>query len=70
MDGVTFVELILSNYPTLVSRLFIITSQKDSEHVHEIKEVGAKRFIRKPINEETFKHFIIPEIKKILHFTH
>jgi len=66
MDGVDFVELLLGNNPDLVSRLFIITSQKDSEHILEIKDIGAKRFIRKPINEETFNHFIIPEIKKIL----
>jgi len=69
MDGVAFVELLLRNYPTLVSRLFIITSQKDSEHFSEIKDVGAKRFIKKPINKESFNHFVIPEIKKILHFT-
>ena len=34
--------------------------------MEEIKGVGAKRFIKKPINEEHFKHFVLPEIHKIL----
>ena len=66
LDGISFADIILSENPKLVSRLFIVTSQKNTEHLEDMKEVGAKRFIRKPINDEHFKHFVIPEIKKIL----
>ncbi|MDB2563015.1 response regulator [Sulfurimonas sp.] len=66
LDGVTFVDMILRDDPKFVSKMFIVTSQKDTEHFEDIKGVGAKRFIKKPINEEYFKHFVIPEINKIL----
>lgn len=66
LDGVTFVDLILRKDPKLVSKLFIVTSKQAAQHLEEIKYVGAKRFIQKPINEEVFKHFVTPEIDKIL----
>lgn len=66
MDGISFVDLVLRHNPKLVSRLFIVTSQKRTEHMEEIKGVGAKRFIHKPINEEYFKHFVLAEINKII----
>ena len=66
VDGVTFTDTILRKDPLLVSKLFIVTSQKDGEHFEDIKNVGAKRFIQKPINEKYFKHFVTPEITKIL----
>ena len=68
IDGITFVDLLIRGNARIVSRLFIVTSQKNSDSFMEIKDVGAKRFIRKPINEDSFKHFVIPEIRKILHF--
>ena len=66
LDSVSFVDMILRDNPKFVSKMFIVTSQKDTDNLQEIKGVGAKRFIRKPINEEHFKHFVIPEINKIL----
>jgi len=66
IDGITFVDIILRKQPDLLSKLFIVTSQKDTDDFHDIKDVGAKRFIKKPINEEHFKHFVTPEIVKIL----
>jgi len=66
MDGVSFVESLLIDNPKHVSRLFIVTSQKNTQHLDEIKEIGAKRFIPKPINEEYFNHFVKQEIDKIL----
>jgi CheY-like chemotaxis protein len=66
LDGISFVDMILRDNPKFVSKLFIVTSQKDTEHFEDIKGVGAKRFIRKPINEEYFKHFVIPEVNKFL----
>jgi len=66
MDGITFAEMILRKYPSLISKLFIVTSQKNSDDFKEMKEVGAKRFIQKPINDEYFIHFVKPEIYKVL----
>lgn len=64
-DGVSFTDLLLQKYPQMVSRLFITSSSKESSRFHEIKEVGAKRFINKPIKEDLFKHFVQHEIRKI-----
>ena len=66
IDGATFIDAILRKDDTLVSKLFIVTSQKDGESFDDIKGVGAKRFIQKPINEKHFKHFVTPEITRIL----
>ena len=66
IDGVSFADLILRGKPEMVPRLFIVTSQTNTTHLEEIKEVGAKRFIKKPISDEYFNHFVIPEIKKLL----
>ena len=65
-DGISFTDLLLHKYPKMVSKLFITSSSKDSQHFQEFKEVGAKRFINKPIKEDYFKHFISHEINKIL----
>lgn len=66
MDGTCFVDKLLREYPEYTSKLFIVTSQKNNDAFEDMKGVGAKRFIRKPINEEYFNHFVVPEIKKIL----
>lgn len=66
MDGVTFVDHIIRENENYISKLFVVTSHKSGEHFEDIKDIGAKRFIKKPINEEHFKHFVIPEIRKVL----
>ncbi|MDQ7045548.1 MAG: response regulator [Sulfurimonas sp.] len=66
LDGISFVDIVLRDKPHLTSKLFIVTSQKNTENFNDIKDVGAKRFIKKPINKEYFKHFVIPGIDKIL----
>ena len=65
MDGVSFTDILLHKYPDMVSKLFITLSSLDSQHFQEVKEVGAKRFINKPIDVDYFKHFISKEIDKI-----
>ncbi len=65
-DGISFTDILLRKYPKMVSRLFITSSSKESDHFQEFKEVGAKRFIHKPIKEDYFKHFISHEINKII----
>ena len=66
MDGASFIDILLRDSPNLISKLFIVTSQSKNENVENIKDAGAKRFIKKPINEELFKHLVAPEIKKFL----
>lgn len=66
MDGLSFVESLLNDNPKYVSRLFIVTSQKNTPNMEEIKDIGAKRFIPKPINEEYFNHFVKQEIAKVI----
>ena len=69
IDGVTFVDLILRKNPNIVSKLFIVTSQINTEHMQDMKDVGAKKFIKKPINDASFNHFITSEIEKALHIS-
>ena len=66
MDGLTFVDNLLRDNPKYVSKLFIVTSQKNTESMDDMKDIGAKRFIPKPINEEYFNHFVKAEIDKVL----
>jgi response regulator RpfG family c-di-GMP phosphodiesterase len=66
MDGVTFVDTLLRDNPKHTRHLFIVTSQKNTENFEDIKDVGAKRFIQKPINETYFNHFVKQEIDIIL----
>ena len=66
VDGISFVDILLRDDPSFSSKLFIVTSQTNNENIENIKDAGAKRFIKKPINEEYFKHLVIPEIKKTL----
>ena len=66
LDGISFVDIVLREFPEYVSSLFVVTSQKNTEAFEDMKAVGVKRFIKKPINELHFKHFMVPEIKKHL----
>lgn len=66
MDGISFVDILLRDNLDLISKLFIVTSQSNNENVENIKDAGAKRFIKKPINEEYFKHLVTPIIKRSL----
>jgi hypothetical protein len=65
LDGITFVDLLLREYPKLVSRLFIMSSSDNQDIYTEMKDVGGKRFIKNPIKDDYFRHFVIPEMEKI-----
>ena len=65
LDGVDLVDIILREKPDLVSKLFVLSSS-DNEVFDSMKDVGAKRFIKKPINEEYFEHFVRPEVDRLL----
>lgn len=65
IDGIDFIDIVLNEQPKLVSKLFVLSSN-DKDVFDDVKDIGAKRFIRKPINEEYFNHFVGPEIEKTL----
>lgn len=65
LDGVDLVDILLKEKPDLVSKLFVLSSS-ENEVFDSMKDVGAKRFIKKPINKEYFEHFVKPEVEKLL----
>ena len=65
LDGVDLVDIILREKPNLAAKLFVLSSS-ENEVFDGMKEVGAKRFIKKPINPEYFEHFVKPEVEKLL----
>ena len=64
MDGFEFVSRLLELSQRFVSTLFIVSADENYRDISQMKSVGAKRFIRKPINTKHFNHFVAPEIAK------
>lgn len=65
MNGFEFVEKLLEVSHKFVSVLFVVSGDDTGHSVAQMKKVGGKRFIRKPINSKHFNHFVLPEINKI-----
>jgi CheY-like chemotaxis protein len=65
MSGYEFVERLLALSKHFINILFIISADDNSQSVARMKEIGAKRFIHKPISAQHFNHFVAPEIAKI-----
>lgn len=71
MDGFEFVGKLLNLSHHFVSTLFIVSADEHMGDIANMKMIGAKRFIRKPINSRHFNHFVAPEIAKAKgHETH
>lgn len=64
MDGYEFVDKLLALSDHYVSTLFIVSGDENFQNISKMKNIGAKRFIRKPINAKHFNHFVAPEIAK------
>lgn len=64
MDGFEFVDKLLTLSEHYVSTLFIVSADENFQNIRKMKNIGAKRFIRKPINSKHFNHFVGPEIAK------
>lgn len=64
MDGFEFVEKLLGYSEELASDLFVISAHEHSKDVDHMRSIGAKRFLRKPIDPLRFKHFVAPRIAK------
>ena len=65
MNGFEFVEKLLEVSKKFVSVLFVVSGDDTGKSVTQMKKIGGKRFIRKPINSKHFNHFVLPEINKI-----
>ncbi|WP_294966886.1 response regulator [Sulfurimonas sp.] len=64
MDGYEFAKLTFEIMPSLKNSFFCISSDESTEMFTKMKEIGVHRFLKKPINELHFRHFILPEIIK------
>lgn len=64
MDGFEFVGRLLELSQRFVSTLFIVSADERCEDITHMKNIGAKRFLRKPINAKHFNHFVSQEIAK------
>ena len=67
MDGFEFVEKLFSLSERFVSTLFVVSADEKFRDINKMRSVGAKRFIRKPIDMKHFNHFVAPEIQKRLY---
>ena len=64
MSGFEFAELVFKVYPKLKSSFFAISGDESRQSYMKMKQNGVHRFLKKPINNVHFKHFVLPEILK------
>jgi len=64
MDGYEFAKQVFKLIPNVKSSFFAISGDESSESYANMKKVGVQRFLKKPINDVHFRHFILPEILK------
>jgi len=64
MDGFEFAELVFKVIPSLKNSFFAISGDENRESYLKMKKSGVHRFMKKPIDHNYFKHFILPEILK------
>ena len=65
IDGYEFAQMLYVRFPQLKNAMFAISGEETKESYMKMKEIGVRRFLKKPINVEHFIHFIKPEIDKI-----
>jgi response regulator RpfG family c-di-GMP phosphodiesterase len=64
MDGYEFAQKVFEFMPDIKSSFFVISGDEAPEGYSKMKEIGVHRFLKKPINDAHFKHFVKPEILK------
>ncbi len=64
MNGFEFVGRLFNLSDRFVSTLFVVSADEKFRDINKMRSVGAKRFIRKPIDTKYFNHFVKPEIRK------
>ena len=65
MNGYEFAKSLFEFRPDLVKSFFVVSGEESGASIQKMKDAGAKRFLKKPIKENQFNHFIQQEIKKI-----
>ena len=64
MNGYEFAEMVFKVLPNLKNSFFAISGEESRESYIRMKENGVHRFLKKPIKDEYFRHFVLPEILK------
>lgn len=64
MNGYDFALELFKSRPDLQKTFFAISGDENRESYMKMKENGVYRFLKKPINNEHFNHFVEPEILK------
>ncbi|WP_415395908.1 response regulator transcription factor [Sulfurimonas sp. CS5] len=64
MDGCKFSKLVFENKPDLKNSFFAISGDESHGSYSDMKKAGVHRFLKKPINDLHFRHFVLPEILK------
>ncbi len=65
MDGFEFVGRLFELSQRFVSVLFIVSADEHCGDITHMKNIGAKRFLRKPINPKHFNHFVAHEVARV-----
>lgn len=64
MDGFEFARLAFKVAPKLKKSFFAISGDETQESYMKMKQSGVRHFLKKPINNLHFKHFVLPQIVK------
>ena len=64
MSGFEFAELVFKVVPELKNSFFAISGDENRDSFTKMKKSGVHRFLKKPINDTHFRHFVLPEILK------
>jgi CheY-like chemotaxis protein len=64
MTGCVFAQKLFEQCADLKKSFFVMSGEESNEQYTKMRSIGAKRFIKKPIDSEYFNHFIAPEIQK------
>jgi len=64
MSGCEFAQKVFEYRHDLVNAFFVISAEEDRQRCIKMREIGARRFLKKPIQRERFSHFVLPEILK------
>lgn len=65
LDGFEFAQMLYIRFPKLKNAMFAISGDETKESYMKMKNIGVRRFLKKPINVEHFTHFIKPEVEKL-----
>ena len=62
MDGYDFAYLVFKVLPSLQNSFFAISGDSNRESFMKMSKVGVHYFLKRPINLEYFKEYILPKV--------